>query len=78
MIHVGKEIEKVFTKKGIKISVFASKLNTVPRNVYNIFTRESIDTEILFKISLDLLKLFSNDNLINSIILSCEAAANIN
>ena len=51
MIHIGKEIEKVFTKKGIKISVFASKLNTVPRNVYNIFTRESIDTEALHKIS---------------------------
>ena len=51
MIHIGKEIEKVFTKKGIKISVFASKLNTVPRNVYNIFTRESIDTETLYKIS---------------------------
>lgn len=51
MIHIGKEIEKVFTKKGIKISVFATKLNTVPRNVYNIFTRESIDTETLYKIS---------------------------
>ncbi len=67
MIHVGKEIEKVFTKKGIKISVFASKLNTVPRNVYNIFTRESIDTEILFKISqilqYDFFRLYFNQKL---------------
>ena len=51
MIHIGKEIEKVFTKKGIKISIFASQLNTVPRNVYNIFNRESIDTNTLLKIS---------------------------
>lgn len=52
MIHIGKEIEKVFTKKGMKISVFATKLNTVPRNIYNIFTRESVDTDTLYKISI--------------------------
>ncbi len=51
MIHIGKEIEKIYTESGIKMVVFAKKLNTVPRNVYNIFSRESIDTEILVKVS---------------------------
>jgi hypothetical protein len=51
MVHIGKEIKKIFGDSGMKISVFANKLNTVPRNIYNIFEKESIDTDKLHKIS---------------------------
>jgi hypothetical protein len=64
MLHIGKEIEKIFTESGIKMSVFAKKLNTVPRNVYNIFSRESLDTETLYAISIilkfDFFRLYFN------------------
>jgi hypothetical protein len=51
MIHIGKEIKRVFTESGMKISVFSNKLHTVTRNVYKIFDKESIDTETLYRIS---------------------------
>lgn len=65
MVHIGKEIKNVYSQSGIKISSFASKLNTVPRNIYNLFEKESIDTDTLFKISeilkFDFFRLFISD-----------------
>ncbi|GHN01033.1 hypothetical protein WSM22_25220 [Cytophagales bacterium WSM2-2] len=50
-LHIGKEIERVYTNSGMKISEFAKRINTSPRNVYSIFARSEIKTEQLLKIS---------------------------
>lgn len=45
--------------------VFAERIGTSPRNLYNIFSRDSIDTALLVKISevlrYDFFKLFQQD-----------------
>ncbi len=51
MVNIGKIIEDEFNASGLQISYFAQKINTSKRNVYNIFRRKSIDTNLLFKIS---------------------------
>ncbi len=74
MVHIGEEIEKIYTESGIKMTVFAKKLNTVPRNVYHIFKRESIDTEILYQISqilkYDFFRLYYNSKFTSPILKS--------
>jgi transcriptional regulator with XRE-family HTH domain len=49
-IHVGKKIKEELYKQGISVSVFAKKINRSRNVVYDIFERESIDTELLGKI----------------------------
>jgi hypothetical protein len=50
-LHIGKEIEVRYKESGIKLSEFARRLNTSPRNVYAIFDRPDIKTDLLQKIS---------------------------
>lgn len=50
-LHIGKEIEVRYKESGIKLSEFAKRLNTSPRNVYAIFDRPDIKTDLLQKIS---------------------------
>ena len=50
-LHIGKEIEVRYKESGIKLSEFAKRLNTSPRNVYAIFERPDIKTDLLQKIS---------------------------
>lgn len=50
-VHIGKEIERKYQQSGLKISEFASRLNTGKRNVYSIFERPEISTAQLRKIS---------------------------
>lgn len=50
MVHIGKKIEEKFLESGIKANVFAEKIGTVPRNIYHIFKKSSIDTILLKKI----------------------------
>jgi hypothetical protein len=50
-LHIGKEIEKIYHKSGLKLSEFAKRINTSPRNVYSIFERPEIKTDQLMKIS---------------------------
>src|SRR5688572_32235338 len=50
-LHIGKEIEHRYKESGIKLSEFARRLNTSPRNVYAIFDRNDIKTDLLQKIS---------------------------
>src|SRR5690349_7198384 len=50
-IHVGKEIEKVLRKSGMKTKDFARKINTTPRNVYSICARKEVKTDLLKIIS---------------------------
>ena len=50
-IHIGKLIGKVVKEHGIQKSEFARRINKTRQNVDDIFKRESIDTELLFNIS---------------------------
>ncbi len=52
MVHIGKEIEKVIKQKGISVSFLAKKINKSRTVIYNIFERESIDSNLLHKISI--------------------------
>jgi transcriptional regulator with XRE-family HTH domain len=50
MVHIGKKIKQQLTVKKMSVQAFALKINTTRNNVYNIFERQSIDTELLYKI----------------------------
>ena len=50
-IHIGKKIKEEMQQKGIAVSTFAKKINRSRNVVYDIFERESIDTDLLKKIS---------------------------
>ena len=64
-IHIGNEIKKAVESSNLTVSTFAEKINKTRVNVYSIFKRESIDTDLLMKIcevlQLDLFKLYSSD-----------------
>ncbi len=51
-IHIGNIIKEVFESSGIKPSVFCNQINTGRRNLYSVFNRKGISTELLFKISI--------------------------
>ncbi len=50
-IHIGKKIKEELYNQKISVSVFAKKINRSRNVVYDIFERESIDTDLLNKIS---------------------------
>jgi transcriptional regulator with XRE-family HTH domain len=50
-VHIGKKIKEEVQQKGISVSAFAKKINRSRNVVYDIFGRESIDTDLLNKIS---------------------------
>ncbi|MCS3177559.1 XRE family transcriptional regulator [Candidatus Bacteroides intestinigallinarum] len=52
MIHIGKLIEEELRRQERSVSWFAKKLYCDRTNVYSIFKRSSIDTELLFRISI--------------------------
>lgn len=49
-IYIGKKIKEELYKQKISVSVFAKKINRSRNVVYDIFGRESIDTDLLNKI----------------------------
>ena len=51
-MHIGKHIRKVVEKQGRTHSWLAHQLNMVRPNIYNIYNRSSIDTELLQRISI--------------------------
>jgi transcriptional regulator with XRE-family HTH domain len=51
VIHIGKKIKEELYNQKISVSVFAKKINRSRNVVYDIFERESIDTDLLNKIS---------------------------
>lgn len=57
MIHIGKVIEKVLRDQGKTVTWFARSLYCDRTNVYKIFQRESVDSEMLCRIS----KILSHD-----------------
>jgi len=50
-IHIGKIIRQHLEEAGMTKSEFARRINTSPQNIYGIFKRQSIDTELLRDIS---------------------------
>ncbi len=49
-IHVGKKIKEEIRKQNFSVTLFAKKINRSRNVVYDIFRRESIDTDLLNKI----------------------------
>ena len=49
--HIGQQIKLVLETKGISVTEFARRINKSRENIYSIFTRKSIDTGLLAKIS---------------------------
>ena len=52
MLHIGKLIEEELRRQERTVSWFARKLFCDRTNVYDIFQRKSIDTELLLRISI--------------------------
>lgn len=50
-LHIGKLIRKHLEEVGMTKSEFARRLQTSPQNIYGIFKRKSIDTNLLRNIS---------------------------
>jgi hypothetical protein len=53
-IHIGQLIKEQVKRKRIRVSQLSEKLNVSEPNVYKIYLRISIDTELLEKISIAL------------------------
>jgi hypothetical protein len=51
MIHIGEEIQERLRIKRMKVVDFSRKIDTNRNNVYDIFSRKSIDSGLLLKIS---------------------------
>ncbi len=51
MIHIGKLIERELRRQERPVSWFARKLYCERTNIYDIFKRQSIDTDMLLRIS---------------------------
>lgn len=47
---IGETIKEKHANSGLSITAFAKKLDITPQTVYDIFERESINTELLMKI----------------------------
>jgi transcriptional regulator with XRE-family HTH domain len=50
-INIGRKIKEVFDSKEMKLSDFAQQLGMVRQNVYRVFDRKDMDTELLRRIS---------------------------
>lgn len=50
-IHIGKKIKEELYRQNFSVTLFAKRINRTRNVVYNIFGRESIDTDLLNKIS---------------------------
>ena len=50
-VHIGKEIERVLRERGMSVTMFADRICCHRRNIYDIFSRKSIDIDRLILIS---------------------------
>lgn len=64
-IHIGKQIKALVEERGFSITEFAKRINKSRENAYSIFSRKTLDTGLLLKISavleFDFFKQFSSD-----------------
>lgn len=51
MIHVGSIIKETLKKKGKSVTWFANEMCCTRTNVYKIFRKKSIDTDIIWRAS---------------------------
>lgn len=51
MIHIGQKIKNIVEKKGMAKTELARRMNMTSSNVHKIFTRKTIDTGLLIKLS---------------------------
>lgn len=65
VMHIGSLIRSKVAERGISIVSFAEQLSCTRVNVYKIFDRKSIDTELLLRVSrvldFDFFRYYSND-----------------
>ena len=52
MAHIGNEIREVLKQQGRTVTWFAEQLNCNRTNIYNIFKKEDLDTQLLKRICL--------------------------
>ena len=57
-IHIGKEIHSELLRQDKSVLWLSQQLGCNRTNIYNIFVRESISTDLLFKVSIALKKDF--------------------
>jgi len=57
-LHIGKEIQEELLRQGHTVLWLSQQLGCNRTNIYNIFVRESINTDLLVKISIALNKDF--------------------
>ena len=50
-LHIGHMVKSVFDESGLSVAEFARRIHCERTNVYKIFNRQSVDIEILVKIS---------------------------
>lgn len=50
-INIGELVKSVLETKGLSVTEFAKRINKSRENVYSIFSRKSIDTTLLAKIT---------------------------
>ncbi|MEO6883518.1 MAG: hypothetical protein ABI199_05795 [Bacteroidia bacterium] len=50
-VNIGKIVEEQFEKSGFSVTEFGKRIHTTRENVYNIFRRKSMDSDLLQKIS---------------------------
>lgn len=51
MIHIGSLIEQILHQQGRSVTWFATQLCCTRSNVYKIFNKQTIDTQLLWRIS---------------------------
>ena len=51
MDHIGRKIKEIVQKRGISKSELGRRIGTTSTNVFKIFQRKSIGTELLMKLS---------------------------
>ena len=49
-VHIGNRIKEAYDKSGLKMSVFSSQIGMSYRNLYKVFEKENINTDLLEKI----------------------------
>lgn len=64
-IDIGQEIKKEMKRQNFGVTKMSKELGTNKKRIYRIFAKNSIDTELLFKVSIvlkhDFFKLYSDE-----------------
>jgi predicted transcriptional regulator len=50
MVNIGEKIKEIFDERGCTVVWFARQIPCSRKNVYDIFRRKSVDTQVLYRI----------------------------